>query len=324
YNKEPLFAQNCHEIVHEIGSVAYGMYAKNTHFTLTPKTAYCSYGFYHAFMENFVLSGVSPKKIRDFCLTVDKQLGSQTPDAFLQCFHGIGHGALNIRDLAAWGNENALLGPALKLCKEVSATKGELSRCATGAFNTLALAYIKGDYRLSLKRDDPLWICRKQVEYHKRDCYISMNIVLMWLTQNDFPRAAKFVEGIPEDTYAIPAIRNLAAVVALSYFNIKDYTTPILDCRALQERLRFSCLQGFAYGFLEHGVPEREYIKPLDFCQSAMLTDPEKRACLGYIFSYFVQWYPLRKAYQICDTLEKAQRQFCYDEVSRASKTRSL
>jgi hypothetical protein len=257
---------------------------------------------------------------RDFCSYVDRQIAQEAPDASLQCFHGIGHGTVNSHDPAAWGDAPAMVAPALALCERAAETPDQLSRCATGVFNGIAIFMSTKQYNLSIDPADPMRICRGQKEQFQDACFISMNVVLFSHTGGDFGKAAAYVESIPDDIQAQHTIINVAAMAAAGNIDAEDYAEEIRVCRGLQSRLRLSCIAGYAYGFLEHGEPQKEYVKPLAFCQSAALTPEEARACMTYLSSYLPQWYPVEKARRVCDGVsDTGLRQVCTEGV--ASRT---
>ena len=321
YETAPEFASDCHDFGHFLGKATYELFSKGKDFKVTPKTAFCSYGFYHGFLERLASEEGGVKRARDFCIYVDEQLARETPDVTLQCFHGVGHGWVNVHDVPElWGNEEGIVKRGLELCERVAGNDSELSRCATGVFNGIATFYGTGEYNLELKRDDPLWLCRKQTEKYKDPCYISMNGALVAAANGDLVRAAKFVDAIPEDEYAKHAMLNLAIPFGVENLNSSDHSKGILECRSLSPRLRIPCIQGYAFAFLESGKPEEEYIKPLDFCSSDSFLPEEKRGCLGYIFGYLAQWYPREKAYEICGLRPDDEKEFCIRSVEDSLK----
>lgn len=312
YQEDPRFASSCHNLTHNIGIAAYKHFLKNKDSVLTPKTAYCANGFYHGFMEALLTTSGEADEARKFCEYVDKKLTSLAPDAFLQCYHGIGHGAM---DIAAghkenWGDEQKLIAPAIKLCEEVSRTDDQLYRCVSGIYNAIANYYITGEYKLSLKIDDPYWFCRQQKEKYQESCYGNMNSTIWWLDQGDFAKSAKFIENIPQDKYAIPAIRYLSGLAALPF--AKSYNEKAISaCRLLQERLYFPCIEGFAHGFLEHGTPDMEYEDAMSFCRNEGFTKEEKEICFKYILTTLGGWYNKDKVEMICTTVEGQYQNYC-------------
>ncbi len=319
YDAGTIEGGTCHSLTHQIGEKASELFQNKKRFRVTPKTAYCSYGFYHGFMEKLVIKNADMNLARSFCSYVDDQLKSVTPDATLQCFHGIGHGTVNSHDPRVWGKEKLLVDPALRLCRQVASNPDELSRCATGVFNGLANFYLGGQYNLVLDRQDPLGICRNQEAIFQDPCYISMNIALLDLAHGDLLSASIFIEDIPDDMMAQHAILNLAAPVGTKHINATDHRGTIAICRTLQPRLRHACIQGYAFGMLEQGKPDVEYEKPIEFCESTLLTSDEQQSCFSYLFSYFRQWYAQSKSESICRSIDSAWQQLCFKSIRQKS-----
>ncbi|MBI3577170.1 hypothetical protein HY086_03990 [Candidatus Gottesmanbacteria bacterium] len=311
YRADPSFSVVCHSLTHEIGAYAYEQFVRDQKFSVSRDFAACSYGFYHGFMERLAGQPDVAEKARTFCDEVDRQMRNITPDATLQCYHGIGHGFVNNHDPATWGDETKLIGPALALCERVSTTQSEKSRCATGVFNGIATFYNEKLYNLAVNSKDPLWICGKEKKEYQDPCYISLNITLLELTNGDIVKAAKFFEPIADDVMAVHAMINLAAPVGTKNINSRDHQESVAACRSVAPRLRLACIQGYAFGMLEHGIPGREYEKPLAFCGSTQLTSAEGDACYQYIIGYLPQWYPKEKVLNICADLPVGYRQRC-------------
>jgi hypothetical protein len=300
-------AGECHDLTHVIGASAYQEFARGRKVAASAKMAYCSYGFYHGFMEALVSAQRDTSDARKFCAEVDRQLALITPDATLQCFHGIGHGTVNNHNPATWGDEGAMIDPALALCEKAAGNTEELSRCATGVFNGIATFYLAGQYNLTPNSTDPLWICRTYNDTYKDACYISMNIVLLSLTNGDLGQAAAFLAPIPDEAMAAHAVINLAAILAQEG-DARDSAEVFQTCRSLAARLRIPCVQGYAYGFLEHGKPGVEYEIPLALCGATALTVQEQEGCFTYIFGYLKQWYGRDKVAAICAGIAQKDR----------------
>lgn len=316
YAKDQSFSTSCHDIGHLLGSETYKLFKAGKPFTVSPEIAFCSYGFYHGFMDLMAGEG-DVSKARDFCKYVDTQMSKITPDASLQCFHGIGHGWVNIHgDKSLVGDDLGIAKRGLTLCEKVSTNDSELSRCATGVFNGVAIFYGTNEYNLKIRQDDPMWICRFVDSKFQDPCYISMNTVLYSVSGQNLKLAAHYIEQIKDDTIATHAMINLALPFSFAQTNSSDYNNSIGICRGLQKRLVAPCLQGFAFGILEHGEPGKEYIKSLAFCKNNWLTKDEEKQCLSYIYLYLPQWYPKDKAYSICQG-EGEYNALCAKEVEK-------
>ncbi len=314
YSRDSTFGSTCHDIGHLLGSKTFKLFKQGKDFEITSKVAFCSYGFYHGFMEILASEG-DVKRARDFCKYVDSRVSKETPDATLQCFHGIGHGWVNIHgDKALVGNDLGIAKKGLSLCREVASTDSELSRCATGVFNGLSVFYANEEYGLKINKSDPMWICKKVEKEFQDPCYVSMNAILFSITGGDFRSSAKYIESIDDDVVASHAMINLSLPFSLSEINNNDHSKSVAVCKSLQDRLIIPCFQGFAFAFMEHGEPGKEYVRAVEFCKVNGLTDKEEKGCLSYIYSYMAQWYPKEKAYSICRS-ENGYEQLCKEKL---------
>lgn len=321
YESDPAFSAACHDIGHYLGKETYLSFKKGEDFEITKEAAFCSYGFYHGFMESMIASGADTKSVSDFCKLVDSKISLESPDATLQCFHGIGHGWVNIHDEKnLWGNETETAVRGLKLCEQVAGNDSELERCATGVFNGISFFYINGEYGMKPRENDPLWLCSVQPEKYKNPCYLSMNSFLMGFSGGDFLRAAGYLEKIKSENSREQAMLNLAITLGIKHMESHDPFGGALLCRRVRPDLVNSCIQGYAFAFLEHGEPGKEYVRSLAFCKNGELNSSEKEACLSYIYGYLPQWYPEHKALSICRE-EGDSRSFCEERVEEFKKS---
>ena len=295
---------SCHGLAHEIGEQAYQLFNQKKDFMLSPKTAYCGYGFYHGFMETLMHTTNNMEQARAFCDYADAQLKIRIADAGGACIHGIGHGAVDdVPDSALWGKPQEILRQGLALCERITTNQDELFRCASGSFNALEILTDSGRYGLAPDRKDPFSICRDQPEKYKRACYTQFLVSAMLIADNDFPRTARLIDTIPDDAYAKETLAGLA--VERVRLQETGYQETIRWCRSLPVRFHISCITGFAEGFLKYGPPQTEYVKAVDFCVSPLLSDIERRPCFDRVLSILRNFYTVAKAREICLSVEK-------------------
>ena len=299
YQKYPLFADSCHNLAHELGHQSVNKYLEDPDSIFSPKAAYCAYGFYHGFMESLINArGIVAAK--NFCREVGARLGESTPDAFLQCYHGVGHGgiALTAGEHADY-TEDGLTQAALEFCELASDAADQLYRCASGVFNTVGSFYIRNEFGLRVRPEDPLWFCHIQPDKYKDSCYGNLNLALNWAADNDFSKSSKFVEKIPEQKYAASAMIYLAASNSLRVAK-NDPEAAVFACRNLKNQLNLPCIEGFVYGFLENGSPNFAYREAMAFCDTKSMTEDEREKCFDYSLSPLDAIYSIDKARQIC------------------------
>jgi len=314
YNREPKFAENCHPFTHLIGEGAYEKFSKKEDFEVSPQVAYCSYGFYHGFMEAMVQKTGKSEDARKLCDYVGKQLAQEggevgTADA---CFHGIGHGVTDGSGPQAQRDVFAAINPGLKLCEKVGRNEREIKLCGTGVFNALAGFYTKPEYRLD--KQDPFWICRQQSKsYFKHACYDDLKTLTMSLADNNFAKTiGLYYENIPEDTYAADAIDNLATFAGYSILRNNTINDSINTCQRTQKRLQIPCIRGLGAGFMTAGIPDEEYKRALgEVCGSHLLNEEERDGCFERVMWVSYARYSREKHREICATVPAKYRYHC-------------
>lgn len=311
YQEEPQFGPECHGFTHKLGDKAYELFSKDKDLAFSTKSSYCGYGFYHGFMENLLHTSGDIKEAQDFCKKAGEKLKDQTSDAEGSCYHGIGHGAVeDVSDPSFWGSSQKIIQPSLDLCEKVAPKDhqrhGKLFRCVSGVFNALEIVTTQGKYRLSHNADDPFAICRVQKENYKEACFTQFVVAVMNITGNNFTQSAKIIDSIKENDYAIPTLQSL--VVELVHQNKTDYQQTLNFCRDLSSRFQIPCISAFAEGFMKYGPPQEEFVEALNFCNSNLLKDEEKKECFTRILSILRIWYTQEKSKEICQSIDQKYR----------------
>ena len=315
YASDSFFATNCHGFVHELGKAAWRQFKSGESVFISPLSAYCSYGFYHGFMEILLQSGGNLAEAREFCEKVESALKNKALGAAHACFHGIGHGLADPHDENLKGDAETFLKPVLAICDKLAETDLQLYLCASGAFNAVEIMMSSDQYGLSINKDDPFEICRRQPERFKNSCYTNLVPASRAVTKNQFKAAAGLIQAIPEDKYAQDAIAAHAAEQIRIF--VGGEKTVLEDtlaaCRTLEPRLYLSCVRGLVIGFMKYGPPESAYLSALDFCRNSMLKEPEKDACFHQLLSNEIRvYYPRELAQKICASITEGNyKKFC-------------
>src|SRR3989344_3749837 len=138
YARDREFAAYCHGNTHELGGIAYESFKRQEDITLSAKTSYCGFGFYHGFMEALLFDSGDLAEARRFCEYVDEKLRSTAQGVSFACYHGIGHGVVDGSDPSLWGNASRYIEKGLVLCDTLGDVEEHKARCASGVFNALA------------------------------------------------------------------------------------------------------------------------------------------------------------------------------------------
>ena len=307
------FAESCHGITHNIGLASYQFYRSNPDFIFSPKAIVCASGFYHGFMEGYLGSSGDIAGSARLCDEIGKRLGEESPDARLQCYHGVGHGAVEttIADSGSFGTRDAFVAQAIVLCEQASEGELERYRCVSGIYNGIANLYINGAYGLSAESENPLLMCAVQKDVYKEACYGNMNSVVLWAADNNFSEASKKYLVIPDSEYIPKSIEYLAGLYAVTHMDDSAFPSILRECRALPALYQLPCVRGFVQGLLEHGNPGIEYKKALDFCRLPALADTEREACLDAALGDVETWYSKERARSICAEVSDEERSYC-------------
>lgn len=320
YATKPAFASTCHDNAHTLGIAAYELFANGQEINLSPKTAYCGYGFYHGFMETLLQTSGNVQEAKDFCAYAGKKLSGETSDAEGACYHGIGHGAVDGADPTAWGNVEKMMESGIKMCQLIAGDDtsefGKLYRCVSGAFNAIEILSTDPKYKLPALVKDPFQICLNQPTNFLEACYTNMLPAVLRLTSNDFTKSAKIIQNIP--SHASLAVRSQ---VMLSLFhewirinlNQPGYgvSEAVKLCRSLNSDMRLPCLEGLSGGHMKYGQPQKEYEKGLAFCASSLLQKDESNSCYAFILPRLRVWYSPEKTQEICATQPQEQKKLC-------------
>lgn len=311
FNTEPAFAANCHDFMHTVGKTAYDLFSKGIKFNVGSNTSYCAYGFYHGFMESLIVKKGDISMANDFCKYVDKELSVNAPGAKLACYHGIGHGWTNVHDPALFGNERAMVTPALALCEKVTQDPEELKICATGVFDSISIGYYNQEYGLKINKNDPYWLCREQKEKYQVPCYMDLSPAIVWLGEYKLDKSLKYLSKVEpkfRDLVLITIVEDNVRFIINNKENIDDQ---IKICRTLGTKDSLVCIQGLVSGFLQFGAPGKEEEKAIDFCNLQILNKEEKDACYTKFVTNLRIGFSPDKVKAVCGRLSDENKKYC-------------
>lgn len=313
YAADPSFSGSCHSLAHNLGLSSYQLYLADPASVASPKAVACASGFYHGFMEGFIGASGDMQAAARICDEVGGAVAASSPDARYQCYHGIGHGAMEtaVADSGEFRSVDEAVDAAVLMCETASEGAEERYRCVSGAYNAIANFYINGAYGLSSDDGEAFELCARQPAEHKEACYGNMNSVAMHLAGDDFSKAVRHILSIPDREHIAKSVEYLSGMNALHALNHGDAATLVASCRALPGAYLAPCIAGLAHGFLEHGEPGREYEAALSFCADAPLTAPEKDACYRKAAGSLEGWYSAEKAREICAAAPGEARAYC-------------
>jgi hypothetical protein len=313
YETEPEFPQACHSLTHNLGLAAYQFYREDPESILSGSATACAAGFYHGFMEGMLGATGDVTQAAQICDWFGEHLKDKSPDARLQCFHGIGHGAIetSVGVTGTFGSVEEVIDEAIRMCEEASLGVDERYRCVSGAYNGIANFYIGEQYNLKLDETKPPSFCESQKEEYKESCYGNLNSVYIKMADGDLARGLQILLALPADEFEPKSIDYLAAISVLEYIGDGTGRNQLAACRTIDEPLRTRCIVGIAHGHLEHGNPGTEYEEALAVCADATLLPDERNSCYVYVLGNLSSWYSREKSQAICAEIDPSLQAYC-------------
>ena len=307
---DPAFSKDCHAIAHEIGKGAYERYKRGEKLEAVSELSYCSYGFYHGFLEAMVPDTGDPKSGRELCEKLQEEV-TDGRSVIGPCLHGFGHGVTDGTNPELWGSFERMAQPSLEICKKIARSDDEKTLCAGGVFNALSLLLHDKKYGLPNDAAQPYAFCFEQSDPQYREaCFRNFHTSAAYLNKQKFFPVAHNIETF-DDRDAFHALDNFSTYQAR--LMVEPYTNPYIAafCYSLEERLHSTCINGFAVGLLIFGEPGQEYERALSLCESETIRDKDKEPCFRRVLDISKQQYGTKIYKKICDLVSTHFRYLC-------------
>lgn len=311
YSQDSDFAKNCHDFMHSVGKTAYEMYSNGKNFKVGDKTSYCAYGFYHGFMESLVSRSGDLALAQSFCKKVNDELSKSAPGANLACYHGIGHGWTNVHDPKFFGNERAMVAPAIGLCEKVTSDPEELKICVTGVFDSISISYYNESDGLKMNKQDPYWLCKEQEDKYKTPCYMDLSPAVLWLGDQRLDKSLKYLNTVEvgyRDIVAQTLAEDSVRFIIRDSLNID---MQVGFCRKLGSKYNLTCIYGLAMGYMQFGAPGKEEESGVGFCNLQILSNQEKDYCYSKILPIIKSSFSQEKYSKLCMDNPQDLNKYC-------------
>jgi plastocyanin len=311
YISDASFSEQCHGYTHTLGDLAYETYRTGGELTVSKEVAYCTYGFFHGFMENLILDTGTYEGAREFCYEIEKQLEGDTKTVG-PCIHGIGHGVTDGSDPRSYGDALKYAEPGLALCDQIGETEYEVKICATGIFNAVAAMFLSDEYGLVLDETDVYATCREyEREVFREACYEDFKIIPLAIESDDLELALQHAVNIPDDLHYRQIAVDMIALMHIYSVRGNDFEYSINTCNALDEQYRPRCIQGLTSGFTVVGIPDKEYIRALAFCESDKLNPADVGTCYRRLQWDAIHRFSTETVDFICSAIPEKHHGYC-------------
>lgn len=290
YNAESEVSITCHQWVHMLGEAGYNVFKEGDSLELRPETAWCSYGYFHGFMNAMIADTGSLERVVDFCKMAVAQLQDDLPIIESNCLHGIGHVGVDLffEDPIYWGDFQKTADAGFNLCNELFRENKYLNECYGGVIHGLRFSMRNNqngmDYKNHLEQKDLYFYCRTQKAEYQLACYSDFASMFYEVFDGDIAAAISYiVENITDSKILQKTIRVVSTAWIEHELTSDNYEDHVAACRLLSPSLFSTCMHGIAVGFMHHGEPKKMQEKAFAFCKSDYLSVSESSLCITQV-----------------------------------------
>jgi plastocyanin len=274
YDSDPEVPQVCHGWAHRLGEIGYELYTQGEKIELRPEATFCSYGFFHGFINTMVKETNNLESALKFCNETGEQSNGELKGMKNNCIHGIGHSiaSLFLEDPIYWGDRKKLTEEGLKKCTDLYGSSSEAKMCYDGFFHEFHLALIHSDYGFDsneyFSSGDIFYYCHGIDRQYLNSCYY--DFITMWYQFFDSKIAAmEFVLTHMEDPdeNGERPFRTFGRSFIEADISNGEYQESVDACELTEGNLYITCVEGLASGFVEHGEPGKMHEQGFTFCR---------------------------------------------------------
>lgn len=309
YSSNTVFRNNCHDVTHIIGEVAYEAYDDHGETVIRPETSYCGYGFYHGFIEVALASfGAGyEERAREYCDMIgeDDSFPSQytAETARSACDHGIGHAVFDSINSTYWGDALQMANIGYAACGRMYADDDwRRIMCGSGISNATAKAYEYERYNLAFDERDPTQVvCANIAREHQNYCYLELGLHYRGNQGFSAKETLAYFSNFPKGDIGADAI---AAFVddEIRYRGAIDRLPYIHDiCTSFEDELyEETCVRGVMIGLRTGGEPGSEHEKMVEFCSLYETGSDKYDHCAMEMFSKMLTVYDKERYTSAC------------------------
>ena len=283
---------------------------------LREETSWCSYGYYHGFINGLIWNTGSIEKVMDFCNTAVAQYGSTLPHIKSNCFHGTGHAGVDLlfEDPSYWGDFKKAAVAGFDQCDALFGADELINECYGGVIHGVRFSMrneLHGmNFDIAVKQKDPYYYCRDLDEKYHRACYSDFAAMFWDIFGGDIKEAVAYIvnENIPNETVEAYSLLKASAGWVEHDLPTNNHKDNVEACRTVQGISFSQCFFGIGVGFVQHGEPENMHEKAFAFCRSDYLTPEERTLCFTQMSDLLVTAYSKDKFTRVCDALAPSER----------------
>lgn len=324
---DSFIATGCHIHAHRMGDIAYYRLLRGDpqleSIEFPQETTACGYGFYHGLMEHLIQDNSDPGFVTQTCEYLKDTYRARMKDIGIICYHGSGHGLMlahaeNISP-EAYGNIRAFSDVPLAQCEVLEvANTAEIQQCFEGIFNVVVNWMVINQYGFTYNTSRPFSICDAIEKRYQAACILEMAQKLDMLSEKDPKKLERIVSNIQDSQLALRAFKIGISGIVQQDLRTNSYHETLSACEKLTEEFERGCITSIVAGLFAHGLPQEEYIKPLEICSRVFREDNQNgRYCFDEVARKSSTLYAVEKRLDICRTFPDELRDVCAQIATR-------
>lgn len=327
YGTHPEVAVECHDWTHKLGELEYKLYAKGGDVALREEASFCSYGYYHGFINAMVAQTHSIQSAQQFCAQAAEEGGRASLGIKESCVHGIGHSAatLILENQDVWGDVRTVIQKASSECEKLYADSP--GTCLDGMFHELYGSIGRGDYGLSadeyIQSGDLFFYCHAVDGLLAESCFAEFIKLWPYFLGEDKKETMKYVLANASDIL-VKSPRVLHSL-ARSFIEMEieegDFQESADACALVPTALLEDCIRGLAIGFVTHGNPGSQHDAGFAFCRNHY-EEKMRSLCIEKMVAELSSKYTQDQLHTACLQLPKDEQPPCLPLASPVEQGR--
>ncbi len=311
YNADPEVPIVCHGWAHRLGETAYRTYKESNELSFRPEATFCSYGYFHGFINAMVEDTQSLEQAQHFC---DEVMDTATGLTGMQsnCIHGIGHSiaTLMLEDPENWGDFQKVIGKASVQCEKLYESTLHRSFCFDGMFHEVHWSIQREDYGFTQEEyaasKDLFHYCKTTPSNVLESCFY--DFVTIWpYFFNTKQKAMEYVLNTIPPELALRPLRTFARSFIEMEITSGKYQDSVDACHIVSGPLAVACMEGLVLGFVTHGEPGNAHEEGFAFCRT-YYEGNERTLCLTKMLDELSWNYTSSQMKEACAFLGNNER----------------
>lgn len=316
YKQEDGVEKSCHEWIHALGEAAYDVYKQGGDVHLRPETSWCSYGYFHGFINAMIWETGSIEKVIEFCNAAVENSGSELPFIKSNCFHGTGHAGIDLLFNKAeyWGDFKKTANAGFAECDRLFGKDELINECYGGVIHGLRFSMRNNEhgmnFDIAVGQKDPYYYCRDLDHTYQLACFTDFASMFWDIFNGDIKEAVNYIinERISDPLITRRSLLKASAAWVEHDLSTNNHKDNVEACRSVPEDMFSDCFRGIGVGFIQHGEPDNMHEKAFAFCRSDYLTDPERELCFTMMPQMLADSYSPQQFTAACHTLAPSEK----------------